>query len=82
MFQIVLHVYKPLLLTPQIKTYRYSPCVLCTMPYTCSGKNSYAEPVQSKANIENQGLICPLFLNKRKRYASKMTLHTFGIASN
>ena len=32
----------------QIKTYRYSPCVLSTIPYTCSGKNSYAKTVLNK----------------------------------
>ena len=47
------------------------------------GKNSYAKPVlNNTTNIENQGLICPMYLNKRKRYACKMALHTFGYASN
>ena len=55
----------------------------CTMSYTCLGKNSYAKPVlNNTTNIKNQGLICPMYLNKRKRYASKMTFHFFGIASN
>ena len=36
--------------------------------------------LKKRANIENQGLTCPLFLNKRKRYVSKMTLHNFVIA--
>ena len=35
-----------------------------------------------QSKYQNQGLICPLFFNKRKRYVIKMTLHTFGIASN
>ena len=38
----------PAVVGTQIKTYRYSPYVLCTMPYTYSGKNSYAEPVLNK----------------------------------
>ena len=38
---------------------------LYTMLYNNSAKNRYAEPVRNKnkANIGNQGLICPLFLN-------------------
>ena len=31
----------------QIKTYRYSPCVLCTLPYNNTPKNIYAEPVHN-----------------------------------
>ena len=57
---------------------------LYTMLYNNSAKNRYAEPVlnKNKANIENQGLICPLFSDKRKRYVSKRTLYTFVTASN
>ena len=45
-------------------------------------KNSYAEPVLNKTKqMSNQGLICPLFFNKRKRHVSKMTLNTLGIVS-
>ena len=44
---------------------------------------SYAEPVLNKTNqISKSGINMSTFFNKRKRYVSKMTLHTFGIASN
>ena len=54
------------------------------MLYNNSAKNRYAEPVhnKNKANIGNQGLICPRFSNKRKRYVNKRTLYTFVNASN
>ena len=55
---------------------------LYTMLYNNSAKNKYAEPVhnKNKANIENQGLICPLFSDKRKIYVNKRTLYTFVTA--
>ena len=54
---------------------------VCTMPYTYSGKNSYAEPVLNKTKqISKSGINMSTFLNKRKRYVSKMTLHATGIA--
>ena len=57
---------------------------LYTMLYNNSAKNRYAEPVcnKNKAFIENQGLICLLFSDKRIRYVSMWTLHTFVTASN
>ena len=51
----------------QIETYRYSPCVLCTMPYTYSGKNNYAEPVLNKTkHILKSGINMSTFLIKEK----------------
>ena len=57
---------------------------LYTMLYNTSVKNRYAEPVRykNKENIVNQGLICPLFSDKRKIYLNKRTLYTFVTASN
>ena len=75
-------------LIPFTRAHRLRPIdthlAMYTMLYNNSAKNRYAEPVRNKnnANIENQGLMCPPFSDKRKRYENKRTLYTFINASN